>query len=113
MKQAFMLLLAVGFLLLTGCASKPMSTAKKYFKALSAQDYQAAKKYVAPASQETFDSLFEFSDEKHTYKAVRAEQEGEDTARVYYTVDGEDTDKYIDLERIDGVWMITLPSDDK
>ena len=95
--------------LLTACAAKPTSVARKYFAALEVRDYEEAREYVAPASITNFNKLFNYGKEPaKQYTIVRFEETGEDRAKVYYTEDGSTNEQYVELVKIDGEWKILI-----
>jgi hypothetical protein len=105
-------LLLVSLLVLAGCASKPMSVAKKYFRAIEARDYETAKTYLTSGSVETFELLYTGDETTNTFQVKRVD-EAEDgmSARVYYLMDDDPDERYIDMIKTDGVWLINLSSD--
>lgn len=112
MKAIRLLVMITPLVLLIGCAAKPISVAKKYFKAMEAKDYDLAKTYLTSESVETFELLYVDDPASHTYKVLRVE-EGEDgtTARVYYLQDDQTNEQYIDMVKQNDVWLISLSSD--
>lgn len=103
------------FLVLSSCSTtKPMTVAKKYFKAIEAGDFETAKQYLTESSREAWDMQFELEAGGQKYSVQRVE-EGDDgtTARVYYLSDLNSGERYIDLVKVDDQWLITLSSGDK
>lgn len=111
MTRIVAMLLVSTSLLLAGCATKPISVAKKYFAALSEKDYETAKKYITIGSYEDFELLFSWDDQSHSYKVLRVEEgEGGSTATAYYLMDDESEERYVSMVNADGVWLIDLAS---
>ncbi len=112
MKMQRVILLALPLLLLIGCATTAVSTARKYFAALEERDFETAKKFVASGSYEAFEWL-ELDEEKHTYKVLRQEEASETESTVYYTVDGNPTERTIKVVKVDDLWLVELSGEDK
>lgn len=107
----FLLLLAV-LAILSACAPKPTSVAQKYFTALENRDYDKAREYLTASSITNFNKLFEGGKEPATtYTVLRVEMDesNENKAKVYYTENGDSTENYIELEKVDGDWKIVIP----
>jgi secreted PhoX family phosphatase len=106
---AFLPVLMIGLVLTSCSATKPSSTASKYFKALEKRDFDKAKGYVATYSLDQFNELIKNEEyvTKH-YTIVRTEEVSETEANIYYTFDGSDGEHILKLVKENDEWMVVL-----
>lgn len=103
------LLLASGLLLTTGCGTgKPTRTARAYFEALSAKDFETAQGYIAIQSYGTFDSLQRVLQPADDYTIKRYTIDKEGRATVYYMEEGSKEVYKLYLIRERGGWKVVL-----
>lgn len=110
-RTPFVLLLFT--VLLAACSVKPTFVARKYFTALEQQDYETARQYVSPGSITNFNKLFDYGKKPaKSYTILRYDQTDDHHAKVYYTEDGDTTEHYVDLVKVDDEWKIEIPDSD-
>jgi hypothetical protein len=111
MKNIFAIfpLLLIGLMLSSCAATKPSTTASKYFKALEKGDFDKAKGYVATYSLDQFNELIKNEDYiTKKYTIVRTEEVSETEANIYYTYEGSDGERVLKLVKEGDDWMVVL-----
>lgn len=121
-KITFMFMLVLGALV-TSCSKSntPEFVAEKFLTAMESANYPEAKKFCDEKTGQIVDMLAGIpisekdkkAPKKVTINRVEEDKEDKNKAKVFYSVEGEEKEKSIDVVKIDGKWKVSLNKESK
>lgn len=117
-KFSLVMMTAVMAVFMTACgggAADPGDTAKNFLNALQELDFETAKKYATSGSAEVLDMMKSMTSaapegempEPKAVEVTNVEEDGE-TAKVTYTLEGEEETQTVDLKMEEGEWKVVF-----
>lgn len=115
MKRLFAILIGI---FVISCGNKdntPEVVTQKFITAVNQEKFDEAKKYCDEQTAQMLDMLASISNRaekpnqetKVDFKVVKVEKNGDDKAKVFYTVNNE-KETSLDLKKIKGEWKVSI-----